>query len=65
VPRGRVLFNKIEKRFHVYLDNVLSKASITRVILERFHLPRKHTSFRTDVHDTTEPDDLDRVFSQE
>jgi hypothetical protein len=64
VPRGRVLFNKTEKRFNVYLDKVLCKAPIAYVIVERFHLPRKHTIFRTDLHYTTDPNDLDRLFSQ-
>jgi len=48
----------------VYLDQVLCTNPIKGMILERFHLPRKHTSFRTDRHDTTDPDELDRLFSQ-
>jgi hypothetical protein len=63
VPRGRVLFNKTEPRFDVYLDQVLCKATITRLIVERFHLPRRRTVFRIDVHYTTNPDELDRLFS--
>jgi hypothetical protein len=64
VPRGRVLFNKAEDRFSVYLDKVLCTTPIKRRILEHVHLPRKHTSFRTDLHYTTDPDELDRLFSQ-
>jgi hypothetical protein len=63
VPRGRVLFNKAEDRFNVYLDKVLCTNPIKRMILAHFHLPRKHTIFRTDLHDTTDPDDLDRLCS--
>jgi hypothetical protein len=64
VPRGRVLFNKAKHCFYVYLDTVLCTNQIKRMILEHFHLPRKHTSFRTDLHYTTDPDELDRLFSQ-
>jgi hypothetical protein len=64
VPRGRVLFNKVEDRFYVYLDKVLGTATIKHMLVERFHLPRKHTIFRTDVHYTTDPDDLDHLFSE-
>jgi hypothetical protein len=64
VPRGRVLFNKAEHRFYVYLDKVLCTATIKRLIVERFHLPRQQTVFRTDVHYTTDPNDLDRLFSR-
>jgi hypothetical protein len=64
VPRGRVLFNKAEDRFYVYLDKVLRKPPIKRLIGECFRLPRKHTIFRTDLHYTTDPDELDRLFSE-
>jgi len=63
IPRGRVLFNTSEHRFYGYLDKVLCTNPIKRTILEHFHLPRKHTIFRTDVHDTTDVDELDRLFS--
>jgi hypothetical protein len=64
VRRGRVLFNKAENRYYVYLDQVLCTNPIKRMILEHFHLPRKHTIFRTDLRYTTDPDELDRLFSQ-
>jgi hypothetical protein len=64
VPRGRVLFHKAEHRYYVYLDKVLCTATIKHIIVERFHLPRRQTAFRTDVHYTTDPDDLDRLFSR-
>ena len=64
VPRGRVLFNKAEHCFYVYLDNLLCTNPMKRMIPEHFHLPRKHIIFRTDLHYTTDPDDLHRLFSQ-
>jgi hypothetical protein len=64
VPWGRVLFNKAEHRFYVYLDMVLCTNRIKRRILEHFHLPRKRSSFRTDLHYTTGADELDRLYSQ-
>jgi hypothetical protein len=64
VPRGRVLFNKTERRFYGYLDKVLDTPVMKRMIMARFHLPRKHTTFQTDLHYTTDPDELDRLFSR-
>ena len=64
VPRGRVLFNKAEHRFYVYLDKVLCKATIKRMIMAHFHLPLAMTIFQTDLHDTTDPDELDQLFSR-
>jgi hypothetical protein len=63
VPCGRVLFNKTENRFYCYLDKVLCTPKIKRIIRERFHLPHAKTIFQTDVHYTTDPDELDRLFS--
>jgi hypothetical protein len=64
VPRGRVLLNKTEHRFYGYLDKILCTPAIQRMIIARFHLPRKHTTFQTDLHDTTDPDELDQLFSR-
>jgi len=64
VPRGRVLFNKAEQRFYGYLDKVLCKATIKRMIMAHFHLPLAMTIFQTDLHDTTDPDELDQLFSR-
>jgi hypothetical protein len=64
VPRGRVLFNKTESRFYGYLDKVVDTPVMKRMIMARFHLPREHTIFQTDLHDTTDPDELDQLFSR-
>jgi hypothetical protein len=64
VPRGRVLFNKTESRFYGYLDKVLDTPMMKRIIMACFHLPRKHTVFQTDLHYTTEPGDLNQLFSR-
>jgi hypothetical protein len=61
VPRGRVLFNKIESRFYGYLDKVLDTPMMKRMIMARFHLPRKHTVFQTALHYTTDPGDLNQL----
>jgi hypothetical protein len=60
VPRGRVLFNKTEKRIYAYLDKRLCTATIKRMIMAHFHLPRAKTIFQTDLHNTTAPDELDQ-----
>lgn len=64
LPRGRVLFAKDDQRFYVYMDQVLFTRAIQEVILTAFHLPRVQTQFRTDLHYTTDPDELDRLFSR-
>jgi hypothetical protein len=64
VPRGRVLFNKTESRFYCYLDKVLCTATIKRMIMAHFHLLRAKTIFQTDLHYTTDPDELDQLFSR-
>ena len=64
VPRGRVLFNKTEKRFYCYLDTVLCTPAIERLIMARFHLPRQHTIFQTDRHYATDPDELNQLFTR-
>jgi hypothetical protein len=63
VPRGRVLFNKTESRFYSYLDIVLYTPVLKRMIMARFHLPRKHAIFQTDLHYTTDPGELNQLFS--
>jgi hypothetical protein len=35
-----------------------------RMIIARLHLPRANTIFQTDLHDTTDPDELNQLFSQ-
>jgi hypothetical protein len=64
VPRGRMLFNKTESRFYGYLDKVLDTPMMKRMIMARFHLPRKHTVFQTNLHYTTDPGDLNQLFSR-
>jgi hypothetical protein len=46
--------------FYVYLDKVLCIPAIKRMIIARFQLPPAKTIFRTDLHDTTAPDELDQ-----
>ncbi len=62
IPRGRVLFLKIEKRFVVYLDRVLVVTTVKRAIRKEFKLPAKGTRFVTDGHYTTDAAALDRLF---
>lgn len=35
-----------------------------RMIIARFHLPRASAIFQTDLHYTTDPDELNQLFSQ-
>jgi hypothetical protein len=49
-PRGRVVFNREEKRFTVFLKASLLTSSATAVILREFNLPADRTDFKTDIH---------------
>jgi hypothetical protein len=63
VPRGRVLFSKTSQKFHIFMDKVLHKPKIKRAILKKFELPAAKTKFLTDSHYTTNPEELNRLFS--
>jgi hypothetical protein len=64
VPRGRVLFMKPHRQFHVYMDKVLHTQKIKRALMKEFQLPAVGTKFLTDAHYTTDPGELDRLFSE-
>ena len=61
VPRGRVLYKKAEGRCVVYMDKVLHREDVKQVIRDHFALPVT-TPFLTDLHYTTTPEDLARLF---
>ena len=61
VPRGRVLYKKAEERCVVYMDKVLHHEEVKQVIRDYFALPVP-TPFLTDLHYTTTPEDLARLF---
>ena len=63
IPRGRVLFSKPDQTFYVYMDKVLFTEKIIQTLLRTLHLPPRHTSFQTDLHYTTDPEDLEQLFS--
>jgi len=61
VPRGRVLYKKAEGRCYVYMDKVLHRDVVKQVIRHHFELPVA-TPFLSDLHYTTTPEDLERLF---
>lgn len=63
VPRGRVLFMKPSRKFHVYMDKVLHNSKTKRALLEEFDLPVGKSKFLMDAHYTTDQDELERMFS--
>jgi hypothetical protein len=64
VPRGWVLFDKTQHRFQCYLDKRLCTVTIKRVIMAHFHLPCTKTIFQPDLYYTTDPNELDQLFSR-
>src|SRR5262245_39427400 len=61
VPRGRVLYKKAEGRCYVYMDIVLHNEDVKKLLRHYFALPDE-TPFATDIHYTTTPADLARLF---
>ena len=45
------------------MDKVLHEPKIKRAILKKFDLPAAKTKFLTDSHYTTNPEELNRLFS--
>jgi hypothetical protein len=64
VPRGRVLFQKPTRKFCVYMDKALHNPKTKRAILKEFELPGSLTRFLADAHYTTDPEELNRLFSE-
>jgi hypothetical protein len=61
VPRGRVLYKKAEGRSYVYMDTVLHRKEVTAMLRRHFELPAE-TVFQTDIHYTTDPEAVERLF---
>jgi hypothetical protein len=61
VPRGRVLYKKSEGQCYVYMDIVLHHEDVKKLLRHHFALPAE-TPFATDIHYTTTPADLARLF---
>jgi len=61
VPRGRVLYQHAAGRCVVYMDKVLHREEVKTLIRTHFALPAE-TPFLTDLHYTTTPEDLERLF---
>ena len=51
-PRGRVIYDKIHKRFLVYIDKALNKRKIKDLILNEFDLDERACVFKQDIHYT-------------
>jgi hypothetical protein len=65
VPRGRVVFMKQAKKYHVYRDKTLSGPVSKRAVIQEFALAGAKVLFRTDPHYTTDRQELARLFSRE
>ena len=64
VPRGRALYQKGEGRCYVSMDTVLHHEDVTTRLRRHFALPAA-TVFATDIHSTTTPVDLARLFDDD
>ncbi len=63
VPRGRVLFMRLTRKYHVYMDKVLHNLKNKRALLKEFELPKSTTRFLMDAHYTTDWEDLQNLFT--
>jgi|GEM_PF-167968 len=64
VPRGRVLHVRRNRVFRVLMDKRLFQPRTMTAIRRRFRLPKGKTTFETDPHYTTDPDELNRLFEE-
>ncbi len=59
VPRGRVLYEEIEDRFVIYLDECLMNDEDKTALKEAFGLSEKDCVFRSDPHYCTDASMID------
>ncbi len=63
VPRGIVLFSKKENIFFIYMDKTLLNQKNKDIIMNEFNLNDSRTRFMTDIHYTTDEQELERLFN--
>ena len=57
-PRGRVVYSKPENRFYIYLDKVLKNECSKKSIRSYFELGSQKIKWLSDLHYTTNENDL-------
>lgn len=62
IARGRVLFDRLNNRYIVYLDQLLNTPKNRKHIAQFFNFPVKQTLWRSDLHYTTATDALNELF---
>jgi hypothetical protein len=62
VPRGRVLYNRKDKRFVIYLDECLNHPATQTKLKNAFGLIKYDCVFKTDPHYVTDPNAIRRLF---
>lgn len=65
VPRGRVLFQRSHGIPLVYLDKSLNNSATRELIARFFGFDPGRARWRGDLHYTTQPEDLDGMFSED
>lgn len=65
IPRGRVLWNHVEKHAVVYMDSTLFNDRCKDLIVDFFDLGGCEVKWKRDVHYRTSPEDLAAIFDDE
>lgn len=65
IPRGRVVWNKIDQYAIVYMDSTLFNDSTKALIRSFFELNCCEVHWKKDSHYTTDPDALDVLFDND
>lgn len=63
-PRGRVLFDLNRRRHRIFCDKLLLQSEIKTSIKSFFGLQRQPVLWSSDPHYTTNPVDLDQLWSE-
>ena len=64
IPRGRVVYKIKKKRFIIYLDKKADSEKNRKEIMMAFELKGKKTLFCYDIHYTTAPAELEKIFKE-
>lgn len=62
LPRGRVVFSKVNNMFLIYMDSSLFNKKIKMQVLDFFGLDKSSVKWMRDQHYTTDQSDIDNLL---
>ena len=65
IPRGRVVYAKSQNKIIVYMDRMIHSKEGKQAVSDFFQLSDVRTEWVTDEHYTTDPKQLNKLFSSD